>query len=127
MRFAWVSFSLISLLVALAIWHASPETIVGLVGALGRGPRLAQLLLYLHHHAFVAILPSVLIAPLGIGVTRTLVESKWVARHVAATWTSLFTTLRRSDRTKKAHLVAVIVVLPPFAVFSTWIGGLSGR
>jgi len=33
------------------------------VGALGRGPRLAQLLLYLHHHAFVAIVPSVLIAP----------------------------------------------------------------
>src|SRR5258708_9661210 len=119
MRFAWVSFSLISLLVALAIWHASPETIVGLVGALGRGPRLAQLLLYLHHHAFVAILPSVLIAPLGIGVTRTLVESKWVARHVAATWTALLTTLRRTDRTKKTRLVSGSWCLTTFQSFST--------
>src|SRR5258708_7469961 len=126
MRFAWVSFSLISLLVALAIWHASPETIVGLVGALGRGPRLAQLLLYLHHHAFVAIMPSVLIAPLGIGVTRTLVESKWVARHVAATWTALLTTLRRSDRTKKARLVAVLAVLTPLAIFTKWFGVIHG-
>jgi hypothetical protein len=126
MRFAWVSFSLISLLVALAIWHASPETIVGLVGALGRGPRLAQLLLYLHHHAFVAIVPSVLLAPLGIGVTRTLAESKWVARYVAATWTVLLTTLRRSDRTKKTRLVAVLAVLTPLAIFTKWFGVIHG-
>jgi len=114
--------SLMALLVALAIWLASPETIVGLVDALGRGPRLAELLLYLHGHTVIAIVPSVLIAPLGIGATRRLTESRWVA----AAWTALLATLRRNDRTRKGRLAAVLIVLTPLAIFTHWFVVIHG-